>query len=279
MEKQVQKSILVPTDFTEVSQHAIEFAATFAKQNGMEVVLINITKTLDAVPEATKRVVAEANAATQAYGVKVSGLARKGTIFDTISEVAVELDVNFMVMGTHGIKGMQKLTGSWAVKVMASLEVPTIVVMDSLKKTSIDSIVFPVDYRRETREKISWAYYVAKVFGSRIHILREKPASDNKIEQSIRNNLFFTEKFLRAKNIPYDVVVASGDTSFTKETLQFAMEHDADLMVVALTRDMGMFDYAFGTATDSFITNAQKIPVMCINPKKVKIGGFSATGA
>ena len=274
----LSKPILIPTDFTVIAQYAIELAVPFARLSSTGIVLVHIVKKASDIPDATAKVELEADKASRDYGIPVQGVVREGTIFTTIGETVTELDASLVLMGTHGIKGMQKLTGSWALKVLITSKVPIIVVQTNPKK-SVDRIVFPVDYKRENREKIGWAYYVAKLFNSKVFILRAEPARDKKIEQGIRTNLSFTEKFLRSKNVEFDVTVAQGKESFDKESLQFAEDIDADLILITTTKGgISKVDFVLGPSEEGVITNSANIPVMCINPRKGKVGGFSATG-
>jgi len=274
----LSKPILIPTDFTVIAQYAIELAVSFARLTNTGIVLVHIVKKAADIPEATAKVELEADKASKDFGVPVKGVVREGSIFSTIGETVTELDASLVLMGTHGIRGMQKLTGSWALKVLVTSKVPIIVVQTNPRKKSIDKIVFPVDYKRENREKIGWAYYVAKLFKSKVLILRAEPARDKKIEQGIRTNLSFTEKFLRSKNIDFDVAVAQGKESFAKESLQFAEDVDADLILIITTKGISKVDFALGPSEEGIITNSANIPVMCVNPRKSKVGGFSATG-
>ena len=273
----LSKPILIPTDFTVIAQYAIELAVPFARLTNTGIVLVHIVKKAAEISDATAKVELEADKASKEYGVPVKGVVREGSIFSTIGETVTELDASLVLMGTHGVKGMQKLTGSWALKVIVSSKVPIIVVQTNPKK-SVDKIVFPVDYKRENREKIGWAYYVAKLFNSKVFILRAEPARDKKIEQSIRTNLSFTEKFLRSKNIDFDVTVAQGKESFAKESLQFAEDLNADLILITTTKGITKVDFVLGPSEEGIITNSANIPVMCVNPRKSKVGGFSATG-
>ena len=274
----LSKPILIPTDFTVIAQYAIELAVPFARLTGTGIVLVHIVKKTAEIPDATAKVELEADKASRDHGVQVRGIVREGSIFTTIGETVSELDASLVLMGTHGIKGMQKLTGSWALKVLITSKVPIIVVQTNPRKRSIDKIVFPVDFKRENREKIGWAYYVAKLFNSKVYVLRSEPARDRKIEQGIRTNLSFTEKFLRSKNIEFDVTVAKGEDSFAKESLQFAEDLDADLILITTTKGISRVDFVLGASEEGIITNSANIPVMCINPRKSQVGGFSATG-
>jgi len=277
MENQ-SKPILIPTDFTVVAQYAIEAAVPFARATNAKVVLVHIVKEASEIPEATSKVEQEADKASKDCGIHVEGIVREGSIFSTIGETVTDLDAGLVLMGTHGIKGMQKLTGSWALKVIVTSKVPIIVVQGMPRKMSVDRIVFPVDFKRENREKIGWAYYVAKMFNSTVYIFRSGPAKDKKIEQGVRTNLSFTEKFLKSKNIKFEVAVAKGSDSFAKESLQYAENIDADMILITTTKGISRLDFVLGVSEEHIITNNANIPVMCVNPRKAKIGGFSATG-
>jgi nucleotide-binding universal stress UspA family protein len=277
MENQ-SKPMLIPTDLSVVAQYAIEWAVPFAKLSNTGIVLVHIVKKSDDIADATAKVEKEAEDATRNFGVPIAGIVREGSIFTTIGETVDELDASLVIMGTHGIKGMQKLTGSWALKVIVTSRVPFIVVQSSPQKDSIDRIAFPIDYKRENREKIGWAYYVARMFNSKVFIFRAGTARDKKIEHSIRTNVVFTEKFLRSKNVNFEVSVAKGKESFAKESLQYAEEIEADLILITTTKGISFTDYVLGASEQDAITNNANIPVMCINPRKSKIGGFSATG-
>ncbi|MDR1171953.1 MAG: universal stress protein [Bacteroidales bacterium] len=277
MENQ-SKPILIPADFTVVAQYAIEAAVPFAKLTNTSIVLVHIVKKTAEIPDATARVELEADRASKEYGVHVTGIVREGSIFSTIGETVNELDAGLVLMGTHGIRGMQKLTGSWALKVIVTSKVPIIAVQTYPRKATVDRIAFPIDFKRENREKIGWAYYVAKLFNSKVYIFRSEPSKDRKIEQGVRTNLAFTEKFLRSKNIKYEIAVAKGEDSFAKESLQYAGEIDADMILITTTKGISIADFVLGTSEEDIITNSANIPVMCVNPRKSKMGGFSATG-
>ena len=272
------RPILIATDFTVVAQYAIEMAVPFARVSHSEIVLVHIVKKASEIADATAKVELEADKAVREHGVRVQGIVREGSIFSTIGETVTELDASLVFMGTHGIKGMQKLTGSWALKVIVTSKVPIFVVQSFPRKKTIDRIAFPIDFKRENRQKIGWAYYVAKLFNSKVYILRAEQSRYKKIEQNVKTNLTYTEKFLRSKNVNFEVTVADGKESFAKESLKFAEDISADLILITTTKNISGMDYVLGVSEEEIITNNANIPVLCINPRKSKIGSFSATG-
>lgn len=273
----MKRTVLVATDFTLVAGYAADHAQKFASHLGVSVTLLHIIK------KETDRALAEQQMKAQAadylkkYGTEPATLIREGSIFSTIGDVASELPAELVVMGTHGIRGLQHLTGSWALKVIASTKVPFIVVQEPPSESRITKIVFPVDFKRENKEKIGWAYYIAKLFNSKIYIFQSN-YHDRGFVKETSKNIVFSEKFFIAKGLQYEIVIAEGKKSFPHETIEFSQKIDADLMLIMTTKSISFTDYIIGASEQYIIANTAQIPVMCVNPRPSKVGSFSTTG-
>jgi len=268
--------ILVPWDFTEVSGYALEHAKVVSKQSGNHIALIHIVKTEKEVEEAKVKLDALALENEKTTGIKTLSIVKEGSIFTTIGEVASEVEANLVIMGTHGIKGMQRLTGSWALKVIVSSEVPFIVVQDPPANSKYENIVFPVDFRKETREKLNWVNYLSKYYNVKINIFKRNDAA---LRKSIEGNITFTKKFLQNHGIDYSIITEKGKHPFAVETINFAKEINADLILIMTAKNLGFADFVMGPDEQYIIANAAKVPVMCINPRPVQLSGsFSTSG-
>src|SRR6056300_1462327 len=126
--------VLVPHDFSEVADTAISHAAMVAKSFDGQVILLHVVSSDKAKEMAEEKLKTISSEASNTYSVDVSYGIRKGSIFDRIPEVAEEMNAMLIVMGTHGLKGIQHLTGSYALKVIGQSKVPFIVVQS--KKSS-----------------------------------------------------------------------------------------------------------------------------------------------
>lgn len=279
MEDKAKKPILVTWDFTERSGFALEHGVNLAKQLNTTITLIHIVRKDKEVDAAQVKLDALADETSKKYEVKTDSIVPVGTIFTTISDVATDIHAEMVIMGTHGMKGMQKLVGSWALKVIAGSKVPFIVVQQPPTSHGFEKIVFPLDFRKENKEKINHMYYIGRLYNSTFYIIKDK-VTDKKFKKGIHSNLMFTEKFLRSNEIAYEIHTAPGKKDFTHETIDFAHEINADLLLIMTTKDIGIADYVLGANEQQIISNEHGIPVMCINPRPGKItGGFSATGA
>jgi len=164
------------------------------------------------------------------------------------------------------MKGMQKLTGSWALKVIIKSKVPFIVVQDPPPdQGKYHNIVFPVDFRKENKEKIKMAIYMGKYFDSKIHILVTSTVDKN-LAKKTKINLAFAVKYFIQNNIEYEVHELSKGKD-AERTIEFAQKTNADLILIITTKNITFADYALGASEQQIIANSSRIPVCCVNPK------------
>jgi nucleotide-binding universal stress UspA family protein len=271
-----QKVIIVPWDFTPVADHALAHAVKISRMVGNEICLLHIVEAkINRTDEEAKKArlskVTEENA--RKFNMTIAFHISKGSIFSAIADYAHDADASLVVMGTHGMKGMQKLTGSWALKVIVKSKVPFIVVQEApADQERYHNIVFPVDFRNENKEKIRMAIFMGKYFDSKIHIL-ETIATDKNILKKTNINLNFAIKYLIQNNIEYEIhEMPRGDIA--QQTIDFAQKINADLILIVTTKNITFADYILGASEQFIIANSSKIPVCCVNPK----ASFAKTG-
>ena len=273
-----KKSILVTWDFTQISEYAFSYALKIAKTVENDILLVNVVKPKkrEMLEEAEDRLRKEATRLSEEHNFPINILVLEGELFTAISDYVNKKTVNLVVMGTHGIKGLQKYFGSYALRVMVGSEVPFIVVQGKLESfDNLKNIVFPVDYKAENKEKLQWAIYLAKYFNSRI-LLYKMPLKDKSLLKKINTNLNFAIRFLIQNNIEYEIHTATRKGNFGRQILAFANEAKSDLIIITTTKHITFLDYLFAAPEQYIIANASGIPVMCINPKSsfIKLGQF-----
>jgi nucleotide-binding universal stress UspA family protein len=270
--------IMVTWDFTEKNVYALEHAVQMSSMVKGEIAVVHIVKKDEEIEEAKKKMTDEVKGKFSDPTLNFSFIVRSGNIFHTIGELATELNAVLVVMGTHGITGMQKFLGSWALKVIASSKAPFIVVQESPKAEAMKNIIIPINYKRETKECVSWTLFFSRKFGTKFHLFRAK-YTDSNFRKGIDSNMFFITKYFTSKSIRYETLMSVGEEDFAKETIQYAKKVDADAIMLMTTRDIGFTDYVMGAQEQYIIANSERIPVICINPRPAKIGGgFSASG-
>ena len=142
------RRILVPLDFSPSSLKALHYAKAFARQFSARLVLLHVTEPVvfpselgyaPLATEALERSFAEdAQAKLSAIGAEITaaGLTvetrlRVGRPFHEIATAAAELDVDLIVIATHGFTGLTHvLLGSTAERVVRHASCPVLVVRE-----------------------------------------------------------------------------------------------------------------------------------------------------
>ena len=276
MEKDI---LLVPWDFTEVAEYALQHAIKFSKKLNNTVTLIHVVKSLKQGGETLNELNKDIEKLSAKYNVELHPLVLEGSLFHIISDYASENNVSMVIMGTHGIKGMQKFTGSYALKVIVGSKIPFVVVQaPPTKKDTFKDIVFPLDYRAEAKQKLQWALFLMKYFDVKINII-VPTIKDKALNNKLMANVHFAEKILDKYDCDYELNKIKGSNS-AEESIAFAKKIDADIILIMTTKGIGITDYVLGAQEQYIIANTEKVPVMVVNPRTdlSRYGGFSATG-
>ncbi len=141
------KKILVPTDFSETSKKAVQYALRFAEQFDCEIGLLYVVEPATPVVGAPLAVevstdeeefsIAEKDLAALAAELQTDSLhsvrsfLRVGHAPNEITKAAKELDVDLIIIATHGYTSWQHLCiGSTAERVVRTAPCPVLVVRE-----------------------------------------------------------------------------------------------------------------------------------------------------
>lgn len=262
--------VLVPTDFTEVAETAISHAAMVAKSFDGEVVLLHVISSSKAEGMAEEKLKELSAKSSNTYGLPVNYEIRKGSIFDRIPDVAKELDVMLIVMGTHGVKGIQRLTGSYALKVIGNSKVPFITVQNKKSSGKVKDLVLPIKFSQETKSKLSITSSIAKHFGAVVHIYTANE-SDEFIRTKVSRELTFAKHYFDERGVKYEVEVAEEKGNFIPQMLDYSNDINADMIAIVNSSGEGGFlpDLFKGSGEVEVISNKYQIPVIVMNPSQV----------
>lgn len=283
----MKNSILVPTDFSEVCNNAFNHACDIAKILNIKVVALHIitpetksyleSQNLDTTSLET-RLKDYVHGKKAEFEVETDYILREGSIFDEIGSISKEINSSFIFLGTHGKVGFQRLTGSYALKVVNSTEIPSVVVQKKpTKPGGYKNIIFPVKAFSENLQKVKYAVDLATIFKSTIHLV-PKYESDKYAKAQLLGDINHIQKIFEENGIQYNKQLPEeGAGNFSKQVIDYAVINDADLIMIVTSSSatLPMFD----SADEQIIYNTSQIPVMCINPARVKkIASFGSGG-
>jgi len=266
--------ILVPTDFSETCANALEHAKALAIKNNHKITLLHVIKT-ETVADSGEVAQAEARAQEllKSKGVDGDVVVKEGDIFTTISKVADETEANLIVLGTHGKKGMQKLLGSYALKVIDSTKKPVLVVQDSSNKSEYKSIVFPIEITEEERQKAEHAAAFAHLYGSKVYLYPQE-ASFESSKKKMDTVLSQLKKYFVSHGVEFEIAdTAKYKGGFDQQVSAYSKDVGADLILIVSDPEKHIF--VGGSKEENFLFNKESVPVMVVTNKKYKSGKFS----
>ncbi len=282
MNRNNNNNILVPTDFSEIAHNALGHALKIAEVYKNEITLLNIQdegglfglfgsdEKMSLIKEAVEmkmdKLISES--AVKFPNVKINKRIEYGRIYKVITEIAEKENFDSIVMGTNGASGLQQITGSNASRVINYAKVPVVVVKEQpIGNNGYEKIVLPIDLSRESRQKVSWAIHLAKRFNSTIHVIYENSSNDE-----VKNRVFAavnqTQDILAQNNANYIVRGLDEDKyqdSFAEDTLAYANEVGADLIMIMTQQEKGFSEFLLGSYAQQIVNHSGKVPVMCIN--------------
>jgi nucleotide-binding universal stress UspA family protein len=139
------RRILVPTDFTETSDRALDWAMGIAARVGASVTVMHSYEipiigfpdgAIVATPEIASRIADASRAALESTveqrrgrGVTLDSVLREGVAWEEINAVADAIDADLVVIGTHGRRGLARaLLGSVAENVIRTAHRPIVTI-------------------------------------------------------------------------------------------------------------------------------------------------------
>jgi nucleotide-binding universal stress UspA family protein len=255
---------IVPHDLTEVGNTALDYALFLGTHVQTHIMLLNLVDNVAKVPGTIQKLKDIIASRSIPSGVEIEYCVEKGDIFSDISKIANREHAQLILMGTHGAKGFQKLTGSWAMKVISSCDVPFIIVQKDTKHTNIKNIVVPIDLTKESLQIISSAGDLARIFDATVHVIGEKH-SDEGLSQQTKNRVLLIRNKYDEKGAKCEVNLLKSGGSYAKKVLQYTADNSIDLIALAYHSESLLPQ--FDTFAQSLITNDSKLPCMIITAK------------
>lgn len=293
--KSVQlKKILVPVDFSATSKLALSQASFVARLFKADVFLLHVIDVNNipaklyypAIEQPDKTdlaVIAEnklaqlAAAVRTEYGIKVKTMFNFGIPAKEIVRVASADQIDLVVMGTHGLSGLDELfMGSNSQKVTTMCPCPVITVRRRVAKKGFNNLVLPIDDSTHSREKVNFALLLAKKFGSKIHILGLHNSGTVTDNRKFQLKIDSVQKLVQKAGLPFACTIQDGDHP-AESAMHYAKKVKADLLVT-LTGHESRYTGIIPVISARHIVNHSTIPVLSIQPMERKYEGINLSG-
>jgi nucleotide-binding universal stress UspA family protein len=259
------KAYLVPHDFSSVGDAAAKKAVRLAKQSNASVHFLHIIKSAAEKAAAVKKLEEIINGFKQTSpGMKFEIHVEAGNIFTDIAKTADKIKASLIIMGTHGAKGMQKVFGSFAIKVITSTHAPFVIVQEKTLTENIHKIVFPINLNSETLQVSKVAGVLATDFKSEVHLVAPK----EKMLDLTQKLIIYTQlvkKELAKINVPVHIEYLEKTKAYHTQIINYAKKIHAEMIAITYHSDAMLPQ--FDPFAQGIITNEHHIPVLVINGK------------
>src|SRR6516225_6404609 len=158
--------ILVTTDFSEVSNRALDYAIALAGRYDARIYLTHIISpdpfqfaepqlaqaTYEKVRQAAEQGITDILVSGKLRGVPHEVLMEEGNVWPTLEKLIAEHEIDLVVAGTHGRGKLQKiLIGSVAEEIFRQADAPVLTVGPAVKgenrrEVELNSILFATDF-------------------------------------------------------------------------------------------------------------------------------------
>lgn len=241
------KKIVVPTDFSETADNALQFAIDLAKELAAKVQVVHVHSPALSGPPAPKLVDEggleykqsllnalksphlgqEEITEDQEYIVETTLV--KGFAAEEIQKISQKPDTDLLIMGTTGQGGlMEKLFGSISLEVARKAACPVILVPDKARFKGFQNIVYASNYHPAEETVLPKVFNFARSFKPVLHFAH--------INEQKQNKYFVQSNYLGQissdENMAFKIITIESE-NVMKGLNRYAEEQQADLMIMA----------------------------------------------
>ena len=285
--------IVVPSDFSESANVAIDHAVDLAKKFDAEITLIHVLETgayqgifspskkteYSELEEAQTKLQEDAHKLESESGISIAQEVVRGRIHEEIVRISDENNADLIVMGTHGSSGWEEFfVGSNAFKVVTQTACPILTIQEQAKNPECLNIILPLDTTAQTRQKVPYAAAMAKKFGSTVHMAALISDDTPEVRHDFEIKMNQIKEYFEREEIAYTEASLVGSNLATM-TMNFAESKGGNLIVMMTEQESNLTGFLMGPFAQQ-IVNHSKIPVLSISPEDLTLGGesFQALG-
>lgn len=270
------KKIIIPVDFSQHSEYALEAAALLAKKYNSELIVMHMLELSESIfssssserNEETAFMLMVTNKKFESFldkpyleGISITPMIKNHKVLKEVDEVASDLKADLIVMGSRGHSDHDGVfIGSNTEKVVRHSKTPLLVVKSKLESIDFKHILLATDFSSESATAAKTAMALLSKLGNKVTLLHvnlpgQHFSSTDEIEEKISNFLSETNHEDWKDNI-----VLISDYNVEEAILKYANKHDIDAIGMITEGRTGL-SHLFGGSISEDLVNHSKLPV------------------
>lgn len=272
------KKILVPVDFSEHSEYALDVAAQLAKKYNASIVALHMMGMSEAVltrddsnevmeamfyMKLAEKRFAEFLDRPYLEGLDVETTVQNFKVFKEMDRVAEEVGADLIVMGSHGASGMKEVfVGSNTEKVVRTATVPVLVIKNKAGNFSVDKMVFASDFSLEYYPAYEKARDIAELFDCELKLLFvNTPDGFRKTSDMEARAYQFLSGGQQEDLDRFEKVVYYNDNTIEDGIFSYSNRNQADMIAIPTHGRRGLAHFFTGSIGEE-VVNHSDIPVI-----------------
>ena len=276
------KNILVPIDFSDIANNALEVALAMATRHNAAIHLLHMVQLQlfagtagmgspaqgllnTMMDDAVRNIQTHKTAILQQYQLEINTQVEGGNVAVGISNVIINKAIDLVVMGTHGTSGWNEFfLGSNAMATIKVSSCPVLTIPPSFKKRTFDSVLYPIRNVAGVVEKYDYAKPIIEKNDATIHLLGVAQLDDDNEAGILSNSLLAVRDAMLHDNayISYETHQCE---NIAQKILEVAHKRNDDIMIITATLDKAWYNFFSGSYTQQIVNHA-KIPVLAVKP-------------
>ncbi len=241
------ETILIPTDFSEVSKNAIEYGIQLAKEKNAKVILLHVVQIpvfaaedpffmppFDEIEKSKTTIMKQLEGELRAkysFTNPIEIITKTSFLISEITQTAAKNNIDLIIMGIDDVGLISELLlGSISVEVLQKTTCPTLIVPKGAKYRPINNIVLACNDLEEMKDTIAVLQITkfVELFNSNLIVLNvvesfEKPDFEKALFDAKNISIF--------ENIDYSVHFIAGD-NLVNTVNDFIDNTNADLLIM-----------------------------------------------
>jgi len=282
-------NILVATDFSGVSDRALDYALALARRYEAHVTVAHVidaesemvlapemaVNTRESIYAAAEEAMGQILISGRLRGVEHDTVVQEGSLWPTLETLITKHKADLVVVGTHRLGGLKKmLLGSGAEQILRQAKCPVLTVGPGVageppKEAEFKTILFATNFGLAAEREAAYAFSLAQEHGAKVILLHVVSRVDDYSEPSLATRTDAVQKQM-AELVPpgseawckTEMRIAIGEP--VAGILQVARETKADLLVIGAKRKKG-FTAAHAVNTKAYrLVGGAPCPVLTV---------------
>jgi len=273
------KRILIPIDFSEYSEYALEVAAKIAKKfkaNLTVVHMLGLSEAVFAKDETQEFMEAQyyMKLAKKRFDkfldkpylkeIEIFQTVQNYKNFNEINNIVREQAIDLVVMGSHGASGFSSLfVGSNTEKVVRTCDVPVLIIKKRRPNFELNEAVFACDFKVENVRAYNKAIQIFRMFDAKVHLVYVNLPSPNfKSTSEAKEEIeLFLSVAHHGDTSRKEKVVLLNDYSIEEGIYNYAQSVKADTIAIPTHGRQGLAHFFRGSIGED-IANHANLPVI-----------------